>query len=309
MKQKIIISLCILLFGCVFFFIYSNSIITLSLIDDSIIIIEYGSDFKVDNPIQYINTVGMNEDKTNKLKANLTTSTLPVDDDGKLAVGTYNLTFTFEEQAVTKKLEVKDTVAPVFNDTNEVSFEEGTIYDFNTTIKATDSTEVTMTFGGVDTNVVGEHTLKAIATDSNGNTTTKDIRVTITAKPVVEEPETSATTSQGGNSSTTSGSSSSSSSSTGSTSSGSTSTPTPTPQPTAPTQNDCYGVTNNFRNYFTSRDTAISAADNWIYNNMTTTGYTGYGLNYCTGHEKVGVSFYKVENGKRVYMSASQRVD
>lgn len=53
---------------------------------------------------------------------------------------------------------VKDTTAPVFNEINEVSFEEGTEnYDFNQEIKATDLSNVDLQYdlSSLDVNKAG----------------------------------------------------------------------------------------------------------------------------------------------------------
>ena len=84
---------------------------------------------------------------------------------------------------------VKDTTAPVFNEINEVSFEEGTEnYDFNQEIKATDLSNVDLQYdlSSLDINKAGDYQIKVFAKDSSGNQAEKEITVHVKEKPKQE---------------------------------------------------------------------------------------------------------------------------
>ena len=76
-----------------------------------------------------------------------------------------------------------------YNEINEVSFEEGTEnYDFNQVIKATDLSNVDLQYDttSLDVNKAGDYQIKALAKDSFGNQTEKEITVHVKAKPKQE---------------------------------------------------------------------------------------------------------------------------
>ena len=84
---------------------------------------------------------------------------------------------------------VKDTTAPVFNEINEVSFEEGTEnYDFNQEIKATDLSNIDLQYdlSSLDINKAGDYQIKVFAKDSSGNQAEKEITVHVKEKPKQE---------------------------------------------------------------------------------------------------------------------------
>lgn len=102
------------------------------------------------------------------------------------------ITIKYQDQKFKKKIIVKDTTVPTFNETNEVSFEEETEnYDYNKEISATDLTTVEIQYdtSSLDTKTPGEYKIKAIATDTSGNKTEKEITVHVTKKPEAKKEE------------------------------------------------------------------------------------------------------------------------
>lgn len=158
--------------------------------DKQKIVIEYGS--TIDPKLEeYLDLSKLDkEDKEKVLKESTLTSTIKNEDSKEYpGIGSYEIKITYKEQKLKSKVEIKDTTAPVFNEINEVSFEEKTEFDYPSVISATDLQEVTIEFDTTNVNkdATGEYTVKAIAKDKSGNETTKDIKVIVTAKPIVEE--------------------------------------------------------------------------------------------------------------------------
>lgn len=162
------------------------------------IVLEYGQTYEVTfNDLVKVKDLSKEDIKELK-KATKLKSTIK-NEEGKEypSVGEYEVSATYLKNTITKKVIVKDTTAPTFNETNEVSFEEGTTdYDFNQNVSALDLSPVTVEydFEGLDTSKAGTYKIIATATDSNGNKTEKEITVTITPKAVAEPTPTDTTT-------------------------------------------------------------------------------------------------------------------
>lgn len=91
------------------------------------------------------------------------------------------------------KLEVKDTVAPVFKEdipTELETYKDCKIENIEETFKATDLSEVTITIDDIDYSTVGEYTVNVFATDESGNVATKEIKVKV-LEPTIEVDKTS----------------------------------------------------------------------------------------------------------------------
>lgn len=157
--------------------------IELVLKNEKAITVEYGDPFKVPTIEELVDT---SEFTKEQIKAVEVTKNLKIEEDKDyLALGTHELTITFEEQAVTKKVEVKDTTAPVVEDIETVSFEEGTEYDLTSHIKSTDLSKLDTKIEGLDHNLVGEQKVTVTVTDEHGNESKKDVVVNVTPKPQV----------------------------------------------------------------------------------------------------------------------------
>ena len=126
----------------------------LSLKNKKEIIVEYG------NTVQYsfddlIQTKDIDKDKLKEIKK-----------ETKITDNLKN-----EDQKLKKKVIVKDTTAPVFNEINEVSFEEGTEnYDFNQEIKTTDLSNIDLQYdlSSLDINKAGDYQNKIVQGIVNG---------------------------------------------------------------------------------------------------------------------------------------------
>lgn len=195
MKKKIIgigSIVVLLIIGCVFYFTREEKI-TLSLKDKKDIVVEYGNkvEYSFDNLIQ-IKDIEKEQLKEVKKETKITSNLKNEDQKEYPAIGTYKITIKYQDQKLKKKIIVKDTTVPTFNETNEVSFEEGTEnYDYNKAISATDLTTVDVQYetSSLDTKTPGEYKIKAIATDTSGNKTEKEITVHITKKPEPKKEE------------------------------------------------------------------------------------------------------------------------
>ena len=188
MKKKIIgigSIVVLLIIGCVFYFTREEKI-TLSLKDKKDIVVEYGNkvEYSFDNLIQ-IKDIEKEQLKEVKKETKITSNLKNEDQKEYPAIGSYMITIKYQDQKFKKKIIVKDTTVPTFNETNEVSFEEGTEnYDYNKAISATDLTTVDVQYdtSSLDTKTPGDYKIKAIATDTSGNKTEKEITVHITKK-------------------------------------------------------------------------------------------------------------------------------
>lgn len=167
--------------------------IELSLKNKKEIIVEYG------NTVQYsfddlIQTKDIDKDKLKEIKkeTKITDNLKNEDQKDYPAIGNYTINIKYQDQKLKKKVIVKDTTVPTFNETNEVSFEEGTEnYDYNKEINATDLTTVEIQYdtSTLDTKTPGEYKIKAIATDTSGNKIEKEITVHVTKKPEPKKEE------------------------------------------------------------------------------------------------------------------------
>ena len=101
-----------------------------------------------------------------------------------LAVGEYNLTLTWEDKELSKKLEVKDTTKPTFEDfKKEITIQEGT-KDVNLAdyFKAKDLSDVKVEVEGkVDFNKAGKYDIKVKAIDKYNNISEEKSCVVIVA--------------------------------------------------------------------------------------------------------------------------------
>ena len=164
--------------------------IELSLKNKKEIIVEYG------NTVQYsfddlIQTKDIDKDKLKEIKkeTKITDNLKNEDQKDYPAIGNYTINIKYQDQKLKKKVIVKDTTAPVFNEINEVSFEEGTEnYDFNQEIKATDLSNVDLQYdlSSLDINKAGDYQIKVFAKDSSGNQAEKEITVHVKEKPKQE---------------------------------------------------------------------------------------------------------------------------
>lgn len=91
-------------------------------------------------------------------------------------------------------IEVVDTKKPVIEGVADKEITQGDSIDLKNGITAKDEVDGALDVtieGTVDTNTVGEYKITAKATDKNGNTESKDFRVTVKEKEVVTENTTS----------------------------------------------------------------------------------------------------------------------
>ena len=195
MKKKIIgigSIVVLLIIGCVFYFTREEKI-TISLKDKKDIVVEYGNtvQYSFDDLIQ-IKDIEKEQLKEVKKETKITSNLKNEDQKEYPAIGTYMITIKYQDQKLKKKIIVKDTTVPTFNETNEVSFEEGTEnYDYNKAISATDLTTVDVQYdtSTLDTKKPGDYKIKAIATDTSGNKIEKEITVHVTKKPEPKKEE------------------------------------------------------------------------------------------------------------------------
>lgn len=176
----------LLIIGCLLYFTKEEKMM-LSLKDQKDLIVEYGNTvhFSFENLIQ---TKDFNKKQLKEIKKE-TKMTNHIKNESQKdypAIGIYTITIKYQDQKLKKKVIVKDTTPPTFNETNEISFEEGTEnYDYNKEINANDLTPVDLHYdtSSLDIKTPGDYKIKATATDTSGNKTEKEITVHITQKP------------------------------------------------------------------------------------------------------------------------------
>lgn len=175
----------VVIVGSVFYFTREEKI-ELSLKNKKNIVVEYG------NAVQYsfddlVQTKDFDKEQLKEIKkeTKITSNLKNEDQKDYPAIGTYTINIKYQDQKLKKKIIVKDTTAPTFNETNEVSFEEGTEnYDYNKEINAIDLTSVDIQYdtSSLDIKKAGDYKIKAVATDTSGNKTEKEITIHITKK-------------------------------------------------------------------------------------------------------------------------------
>lgn len=189
-KIKIIGILIILIFlaiGSIYYFNQEKEL-TLCFKNDKNITIEYGKTVDT-NFDDFIDTKDYSKEEIKKLKEETEISTNIENEEGKEypAIGKYVIQFKYQDQKINKKVIVKDTTKPVFNDTNEISLTTGTQnYDYSSTVEATDLSPIEIHFDASNVHVekAGDYKLIATAKDTSGNTETKEITVHIKNKTV-----------------------------------------------------------------------------------------------------------------------------
>lgn len=190
----ILIILISLAIGSIYYFNREKEL-TLCFKNDKNITIEYGKTVDI-NFDDLIETKDYSKEEIKKLKEETKLSTNIENEEGKdyPAIGKYVLQFKYQDQKINKKVIVKDTTKPVFNDTNEVTLTLGTQnYDYSSTIQATDlsATEIHFDASNVNISKAGDYKLIATAKDTSGNTETKEITVHIKNKAVSSSNRTS----------------------------------------------------------------------------------------------------------------------
>ena len=211
-KNKKITAICIavaLVITCAGGIIYSLNKTPSLVLKKEKFTVEYGKPF---NPTfdQLVNTKGLNaEDKhylqhNTKIKSNIENEvetvinqdgTTSEKDRGFAKVGDYKITLTYQNEVVTVKVKVKDTVAPELTVPENVEIIQGTdltTFDFKTLITATDLAQlndVQIDYSTVDVNNPAEYTAKASVEDVNKNKTEKEFKIKVIAPPSVDSDE------------------------------------------------------------------------------------------------------------------------
>lgn len=119
------------------------------------------------------------------------------------AIGEYKLTVKKNKKSEEVTVKVKDTVAPTFAEdiATTISTVVNTPLDdvtaqYKDKVTDLDDVKVTVNSANVNYGVVGEYKSELIATDESGNTSKKQITVTVTETNATENPETVTETSE-----------------------------------------------------------------------------------------------------------------
>ena len=203
-KTKKITAICIavaLVITCAGGIIYSLNKTPSLVLKKEKIIIEYGKPFNPDFKT-LVNTKDLNEEDIHylqhntKIKSNLENEvetvinpdgTTSEKDRGFAKVGDYKITLTYQNEVVTVKVKVKDTVSPELNVPDNIEIIQGTdltTFDFKSLITATDLAQlndIIIDYSAIDTNTLGEYKVKASVKDVNKNKTEKEFKVTVIA--------------------------------------------------------------------------------------------------------------------------------
>ncbi|MFR8071239.1 MAG: hypothetical protein ACLU7V_01095 [Anaerovoracaceae bacterium] len=127
-------------------------------------------------------------DKSIVKNTKVTYKAKPVEGQSYDQIGDYTVKLKYEDKTKEVKVSVVDTTKPEFCATADAGIDTiaGVELDLTKLITATDLSGAEVTFKNadkVDLNTAGEYTLKAVAKDKAGNTTKKDIKVTVAEKP------------------------------------------------------------------------------------------------------------------------------
>lgn len=151
----------------------------------------------------------------------ITVNTGTVGEQTVKVIAAANNTLLFDKAIeLDAKIIVTDTTPPEFTESiDEIRITEGEELDIISKFSAEDlSGEVDIELeGDFDKDKVGEQTVTVIAKDINGNTSEKEVKISVEAKPVEKTASSSSTASKSGNSSSSSSNKSSTSSSSGGT--------------------------------------------------------------------------------------------
>ena len=203
-KAKKITAICVvatLIITCAGGIIYSLNKTPSLVLKKNNFTIEYGESFNPDFKT-LVDTEGLNEEDKHylqhsvKIKSNIENEveivtnqdgTTSEKDRGFAKVGDYKITLTYQNEVVTVKVKVKDTVSPELNAPDNIEIIQGTdltTFDFKSLITATDLAQlndIIIDYSAIDTNTLGEYKVKASVKDVNKNKTEKEFKVTVIA--------------------------------------------------------------------------------------------------------------------------------
>lgn len=184
-KIIIVVVLLVMVISGVFLFTKEDKL-AFELENNKDIVIEYGDTANItfENLIKIKN---YSEKELKEVKKETKITSNITNEEGKEypAVGEYQVKLKYDNQTLNKKVIVKDTVKPKFNDVSELSVTQDTKeYDYASQIQASDLSTVEVSFdtSKVDVSQVGDYELIATAKDASGNVETKTITVHITKK-------------------------------------------------------------------------------------------------------------------------------
>lgn len=175
-KKVLLFALCIIIFMFLISRLFSKSI-NISLKGDENVIVEYGTEYSD----EFVTALYGNKDISSSVQISGAVDTSKV--------GTYKITYTAKQKkktkSITRTIIVKDSVSPTItmNGDAEIKIAQGSKYQELGCI-ATDNYDgdITTKVGienNVDTSKKGTYTIKYTATDSSGNTTTKERAVNV----------------------------------------------------------------------------------------------------------------------------------
>lgn len=165
------------------YFLLRTNELPFELKDNKDIIIEYGQtvDISFEKLIKTKN-YSKEELKEVKKETKITNNIKNEEEKEYPAVGKYKIQLKYNKQTLTKKVTVKDTTKPVFNEVSEITINQNTKdFDYASQIQATDLSAVELSFdtSKVDVSKPGDYELVVSAQDSSGNIETKKIIVHI----------------------------------------------------------------------------------------------------------------------------------
>lgn len=110
------------------------------------------------------------------------------------AVGKYTITVKYKKKSLKQSVIVKDTKAPEVAVPADIEILQGTdlaTFDFKSLMNVSDASETTIDVdtSKVDVNTPAQYDINVTVTDKHGNKTVKAVRVTVTAKPVINNNE------------------------------------------------------------------------------------------------------------------------
>lgn len=160
--------------------------------DEKTIKLEYGKKYSIDG-MKLLNTSDMTDEDKKTLNEHMKVQSDFKYEDGKdyLAIGDYQITMTFNEERLIKKVKVVDTIPPEVNtDYISIDIVKGTDlskYDFNAlglfSVSDLSPTELSYDYSVIDASKEGTYALKVNVKDSSGNATTKELPINITQSP------------------------------------------------------------------------------------------------------------------------------
>ena len=180
----------------VIYFLTREKKLPFELNDNKDIIVEYGQVAKITFE-KLIKTKNYSDEQLKEVKKATKITNNMANEEGKEypAVGKYKVKLKYDDQTLTKKVIVKDTVKPNIEAPENIDILQGTelkTFDFQSLITAKDLSQlsdISVDYSKVDTDNAGKYDAKITVKDAYNNKAEKQFKITIVAKSQKDNEE------------------------------------------------------------------------------------------------------------------------